>query len=75
VPNPDRTFSEEFIIDERFGLNGTYSVEVDSGGLYSSTKSFVVPEFGSIVMIIFGISFAMILINKSVFRPLTNLNF
>jgi hypothetical protein len=26
-------------------------------------------------MIIFGISFAMILINKSVFRPLTNLNF
>jgi len=73
VPNPDRTFSEEYIIDERFGLNGTYSVQVDSGGLYSSTKSFVVPEFGSIVMIIFGISFAMILINKSVFRPFTNL--
>jgi len=72
VLNPDRTFSEEFIIDERFGLNGTYSVEVDAGGLYSSTKSFVVPEFGSIAMIIFGISFAMILINKRVFRPLTN---
>jgi len=72
VPNPDRTFSEEFIIDERFGLNGTYSVEVDAGGLYSSTKSFVVPEFGSIAMIIFGISFIMILINKRVFRPLTN---
>ena len=52
VPNSDRTFSEEFIIDERFGLNGTYSVEVDAGGLYSSTKSFVVPEFGSVSMLI-----------------------
>ena len=62
VPSPDRTFSEEFIIDERFGLNGTYSVEVDAGGLYSSTKSFVVPEFGFFSLLFLGIAFAMVLI-------------
>lgn len=62
VPSPDRTFSEEFIIDERFGLNGTYSVEVDAGGLYSSTKSFVVPEFGLFSLLFLGIAFAMVLI-------------
>ena len=62
VPNPDRTFSDEFIIDGRFGLNGTYSVEVDAGGLYSSTKSFVVPEFGSITIIVLGISLGAMLV-------------
>ena len=72
TPNPDRTFSEEFIIDEKFGLNGTYSVEVDAGGLYSSTKSFVVPEFGSIAMIILGISLSVILIKTRFFKPFSN---
>lgn len=72
VPNSDRTFSEDFIIDERFGLNGTYSVEVDAGGLYSSTKSFVVPEFGSIVMMIFGISLGAILIKTRFLKPFSN---
>jgi len=62
VPNSDRTFSEEFIINEKFGLNGTYIAEVDAGGLYSSTKSFVVPEFGSIAIIIFGIATSAVLI-------------
>lgn len=68
--NPDRTFSEEFFIDERFGLNGTYSVEVDAGGLYSSTKSFVVPEFGLFSLLLLGIVFAMVLIigKKSIIR-------
>jgi predicted secreted protein with PEFG-CTERM motif len=72
VPNPDRTFSEEFIIDERFGLNGTYTVEVDAGGIYSSTKSFVVPEFGSIVMIILGISLSAILIKTRFMKSFGN---
>lgn len=48
VPDSDGTFSDDFIIDEKFGLDGTYSVEVDADGLYSSSKSFVVPEFGII---------------------------
>ena len=44
IPKTDRTFSDQYIIDEKFGLDGTYFVEVDADGLYSSTKSFVVPE-------------------------------
>jgi len=72
TPNSDRTFSENFIIDKRFGLNGTYSLDVDAGGLYHSTKSFVVPEFGSVAMIIFAASFTFVLFNKKIFRQLTN---
>jgi len=72
VPNPDRTFSQDFIIDEKFGLDGTYTVEVDAGGLYTSSKSFVVPEFGSIALIVLGISLGVILVNKRIFKPITN---
>lgn len=72
MPNQDRTFSEEFIIDDKFGLNGTYTVEIDAGGLYSSTKSFDVPEFGSIALIILGISFGAILIKTRLFKPFNN---
>ncbi len=72
VPNPDRTFSEEFIIDEKFGLDGTYVVEVDAGGLYSSTKSFVVPEFGSISIIILGIAIISIIAISAKSRLIMN---
>ena len=71
---PDRTFSEDFVIDERFGIEGTYSLDVDAGGIYYSSKSFVVPEFGSIAMIIFAASFSLILLNRRVFRGLYNFN-
>ena len=72
ILKPDRTFSEEFIINENFGLNGTYTVEVDAGGIYSTTKSFVVPEFGSFALIVLGISLGVILYNKKLFKPITN---
>jgi predicted secreted protein with PEFG-CTERM motif len=72
VPDSDRTFSDEFIIDEKFGLDGTYSVEVDAGGLYSSTKSFVVPEFGAVAMIILAISLSAILIKTRFSKPFSN---
>ena len=65
VPNSDRTFSEEFIIDEKFGLDGTYFVEVDAGGLYSSTKSFVVPEFGAIVLVVMFVAVASVVLISS----------
>lgn len=52
MPRSDGTFSEDYIIDEKFGLEGTYYVEVDSGGVYSSSKSFVVPEFGGVAVIV-----------------------
>lgn len=71
-PNPDRTFSENFVINDRFGVEGTYSLEVNAGGLYYSTKSFVVPEFGSIAMIILAASFSLILLNKKISRGLTS---
>jgi len=67
-PNPDGAFSEEFVINELFGLNGTYFVEVNAGGLYSTSKSFVVPEFGAIAMMIFGASVALIIVNRQVFK-------
>ncbi len=71
-PNPDRTFSENFLINDRFGIEGTYSLEVNAGGLYYSTKSFVVPEFGSIAMIILAASFTIILLNKKISKGLVN---
>lgn len=70
--NSDRTFYEEFIIDEKFGLNGTYTVEVDAGGIYSSTKSFDVPEFGTIAMIVLGISLSALLIKTRFLKPFGN---
>ena len=51
MPRSDRTYSENYVIDERFGMDGTYFAEVDAGGLYSSSKSFVVPEFGAIAVV------------------------
>ena len=66
TPKSDRTFSDDFVINEKFGLNGTYSVEVDAGGLYSSSKSFVVPEFGAIATLVMlvGVVTAVIMSSK-----------
>jgi len=65
VPDSDRTFSDEFIIDDKFGLDGTYFVEVDAGGLYSSTKSFVVPEFGAITIVVMFVAVATVVLMSS----------
>jgi hypothetical protein len=65
VPNSDRTFSEDFIINEEFGVEGTYFVEVDAGGLYSSTKSFVVPEFGAVALVVMIVSVAAVVLMSS----------
>jgi len=66
VPDIDRTFSKEFIIDESFASDGTYSVEVDSAGLYTATKTFTVPEFESIALLILAslIIFVVVLTRK-----------
>lgn len=62
----------------RGGTPGAEKILTDSdgsgaaGGLYTSSKSFVVPEFGSIAMIILGISLGVILVNKRFFKPITN---
>ena len=71
-PNTDRTFSENFLINDRFGVEGTYSLEVNAGDLYYSTKSFVVPEFGAVAMIVLAASFSLILLNKKAFKGLAS---
>ena len=50
-------FSEEFAIDEKYAIDGTYTAEVDAAGLYQATKTFVVPEFGqmAVLVLIIGI--------------------
>jgi len=55
VPNTDGTFSEEFITDEQFPSDGTYSVEVDAAGLYTATKTFTVPEFGTMSILVLSV--------------------
>lgn len=70
VPSSDRTFSEEFIIDEKFGLEGTYFVEANAGGLYSSTKSFVVPEFDTIAMVVMFVAVAAVVLMSSKYNKM-----
>lgn len=65
APDSDRTFSDSFVIDEKFGMDGTYSVEVDANGLYSSSKSFVVPEFGDVVLVVMSIAVASVVLASS----------
>lgn len=48
-------FSETFVIDDEYDIDGTYSVEIDAAGLFQATKTFVVPEFGTIVLLILTI--------------------
>jgi len=67
-PKSDRTFSENFVINDEFGEDGMYSLEIDAGGIYYSTRSFVVPEFGSVAIIIFAVSFSLILLNRKIFE-------
>ena len=59
-------FSEEFVIDEGFAVNGTYTVEIDSAGLYQATETFVVPEFGPMVflVLIVGLITSMIVLRN-----------
>ncbi|MFB5613960.1 MAG: PEFG-CTERM sorting domain-containing protein [Candidatus Nitrosomaritimum yanchengensis] len=65
APDSDRTFSDSFVIDEKFGIDGTYSVEADANGLYFSSKSFVVPEFGEVVLVVMSIAVASVVLASS----------
>ena len=73
-PKSDRTFSENFAINDKFGEDGIYSLEVDAGGIYYSSSSFAVPEFGPIVLIIFAASFTVILFSRRIFGKMYNVN-
>jgi len=75
VPNLDNTVSAEFLIDEKFATNSTYTIEVDSAGLYSNTKTVVVPEFGVVSILVLGSSIGgIILLLRSRFSNLAKLD-
>lgn len=63
VPDDDATFSTEFEIDDSFAVDGIYTVEVDAAGLYSSSKTIVVPEFSMTLLVV------MIATGLAVFLP------
>ena len=56
VPNPDRTFSDEIVIDNKFDVDGTYTVEVDAAGLYITSKTVIIPEFGAMTITVLSLS-------------------
>ena len=61
MPEANGLFHTEYIIDEKFGVDGRYSVTVEHGN-YSSTKTFTVPEFGSLAMVILLVSIVAIML-------------
>lgn len=71
-PKSDRTFSDNFAINDKFGEDGIYSLEIDAGGVYYSTSSFAVPEFGPIALIIFAVSISLIFVNRKIFGQMFN---
>jgi hypothetical protein len=60
IPEPDFTFETEFEIDDSFAADGIYTVEADAAGLYASSKTIVVPEVGSTIMIVLIIGFVSV---------------
>ena len=73
-PKSDRTFSENFAINDKFGEDGIYSLEINAGGIYYSTSSFAVPEFGPIAIIIFAASISLILFNRKFLGKIYSVN-
>ena len=51
----------EYIIDDKFGVKGKYSAIAEIGS-YSSTKTFTVPEFGSLAMVMLLVSITGIML-------------
>ena len=61
VPELDGTFSVTIPIDEEFGEDGTYTAQAVYGD-YTVSKTFVVPEFGSLALIVLAISIVSVII-------------
>ena len=60
VPESDGSFVR--IFEQEFLVNGTYSVIADANNEFFATETFVVPEFGAIVMIVLATSIVLIVI-------------
>lgn len=61
IPEANSSFHMEYIIDDKFGVEGKYSAIAEIGS-YSSTKTFTVPEFGSLAMVMLLVSITGIML-------------
>ena len=66
-PPPSQVFNIQYLFDEKFETNGTYTVEIDAAGIHAASTNFVVPEFGVFVIAVLATSIISIifLVNKS----------
>jgi len=68
----DGSFYAKYTIDDKFELDGKYFAIVESGG-YSLTKTFTVPEFGILTVLILVIGFMSIIVIGSKFGVITGI--
>jgi len=75
IPEVDGSFYTKFLVDDKFSKNGTYSTEIIYGD-QKKTISFVVPEFGSmIILILLSSIITIILVSRIKSGIFQNLNF
>jgi predicted secreted protein with PEFG-CTERM motif len=61
IPEVDGSFYTSFLVDDKFSKNGTYTTEIIYGD-QKKTTSFIVPEFGSVAVLILVSSIIAIII-------------
>jgi len=69
TPNMDGVFSSSFLLEDNLAVNGTY-IARGTYGNYTTTQTFVVPEFHIFILIVFVIGLASTLVFTT-----TNRNF
>jgi predicted secreted protein with PEFG-CTERM motif len=75
IPEVDGSFYTKFVVDDKFSKNGTYATDVIYGD-QKKTISFVVPEFGSmIILILISSVITAMLISRIKSGIFQNLNF
>ena len=74
IPEVDGSFNTSFLVDDKFSNNGTYTTEIIYGD-QKKTSSFIVPEFGSmVVLILISSIIAIIFLSKTKLSYFQNLN-
>ncbi|MBM2819623.1 MAG: hypothetical protein HW410_1305 [Nitrosarchaeum sp.] len=74
IPEVDGSFNTSFLVDDKFSNNGTYTTEIIYGD-QKKTSSFIVPEFGSMaVLILISSIIAIIFLSKTKLSYFQNLN-
>ena len=74
IPEVDGSFYTSFLVDDKFSNNGTYATEIIYGDQKKSTF-FIVPEFGSMaVLILLSSIIAIIILSKTKSSSFQNIN-